>query len=121
MHRMLRTCLMNAIKEGVMNNSSNLRRQDRIRGLSSDHLIPSYRPIGSCSSFEIYRAEQVMLTSTQLGGGDWHWRLSDRFGKVLADCGGYRNSSECLSIVQSLRSEATNASILPISGLWECE
>jgi len=63
------------------------------------------------SHFEIYRADQVRLTSILFGGGDWHWRLTDRSGMVLADCGGYRNHRDCLAVVKALRIEARDATI----------
>lgn len=66
------------------------------------------RPPGE-SRFDIYRTEQVHLTSTLFGGGDWHWRLTGQSGKVLADCGGYRDRGDCLAAVDGLRAEAQAA------------
>jgi len=67
---------------------------------------------GSRPQFEIYRAEVVSLTSTLLGGGDWHWRLVSSSGVTLVDCGGYQKQSECLAAVAALQKEAATASIL---------
>lgn len=64
-----------------------------------------------CSHFDIYRTEQVHLTSTLFGGGDWHWRLTDETGAMLAECGGYRNRRDCLAAVEALRAEAWSATV----------
>lgn len=64
-----------------------------------------------CSHFDIYRTEQVHLTSTVFGGGDWHWRLTDEAGAMLAECGGYRNRRDCLAAVEALRAEAWSATV----------
>lgn len=66
------------------------------------------RPKGR-SRFEIYRADQIPLTSTLFGGGDWHWRLTDLSGTILADAGGCRNRGNCLAVVEALRAEAGSA------------
>lgn len=66
---------------------------------------------GGRSCFDIYRSECVSLTSTLFGGGDWHWRLKDPSGAILADCGGYRNQAECVAAVQALRAEAGSATV----------
>jgi uncharacterized protein YegP (UPF0339 family) len=63
------------------------------------------------SHFNIYRADRVCLTSTLFAGGDWHWRLTAATGGVIADCGGYRNEAQCLAAVESLRSQASGASV----------
>lgn len=59
---------------------------------------------GPC--FDVYRTEQVRLTSTLFGGGDWHWRLTSGSGDVLADCGGYRNQRDCLAAAQAVHAAA---------------
>jgi uncharacterized protein YegP (UPF0339 family) len=61
--------------------------------------------------FEVYRTDRVSLTSTLFGGGDWHWRLLDRAGAVVADCGGYKSHGGCRAAVVSLQSEAGNATV----------
>jgi len=65
--------------------------------------------------FDIYRADQVRLTSTQFGGGDWHWRLTGASGEIVADCGGYRNEAQCHAAVSALRDEAGDADIFTAS------
>lgn len=61
-----------------------------------------------CSStthpyFEIYRANEVSLTSTLFGGGDWRWRLHAAAGVITANGGGYSTESACKSAVAALR------------------
>lgn len=73
--------------------------------------LATSRSSGGCSHFDIYRTEQVHLTSALFGGGDWHWRLTGQTGAVLADCGGYRNQADCLAAVQALRAEAWSATV----------
>lgn len=68
------------------------------------------------SRFDIYRADQIRLTSTLFSGGDWHWRLTGASGHVIADCGGYRNEAQCLAVVKALRSEAGMAAIFREDG-----
>ena len=63
------------------------------------------------SRFDIYRTDRVRLTSTLLGGGDWHWRLTGASGTVIADCGGYLDEAECLAAVCALRTEAGLATV----------
>jgi uncharacterized protein YegP (UPF0339 family) len=61
--------------------------------------------------FNIYRTEQVYVTSTLVGGGDWHWRLTRHSGEIVADCGGYRNQRDCLAAVEALRADAGLATL----------
>lgn len=70
---------------------------------------PAQLPERGHSHFDIYRTEQVRLTSTLFGGGDWHWRLTGSAGEILADCGGYRNHRDCLAVVDALRDAASSA------------
>jgi uncharacterized protein YegP (UPF0339 family) len=67
--------------------------------------------LGGCSHFDIYRTEQVHLTSTLFGGGDWSWRLTDEAGTMLAECGGYLNRRNCLAAVEALRAGAWSATV----------
>jgi uncharacterized protein YegP (UPF0339 family) len=61
--------------------------------------------------FRIYRTDEVSLTSTLFGGGDWHWQLTGQSGAIIADCGGYRNEAQCLAAVNGLRNEAGLATV----------
>jgi uncharacterized protein YegP (UPF0339 family) len=73
--------------------------------------VEARRGAGGHSRFDIYRSDTVSLTSTLFGGGDWHWRLADASGVILADCGGYRNQAECFAAVDVLRAEAGSATV----------
>lgn len=98
-----------------MNNSYNLNRKQSIHLVSDNGLsktavdMPLQYSSDGHSHFDIYRAEHVQFTSELFGGGDWHWRLTDPFGHVLAECGGYRNQEQCRAAVESLRREAADA------------
>jgi uncharacterized protein YegP (UPF0339 family) len=59
----------------------------------------------SCT-FEVYRADEVRMTSTQFSGGDWHWRLSDSDGQILLDTGGYASERECRNAIAILQENA---------------
>ena len=72
-----------------------------------------------CSHFDVYRSDQVQLTTTLFGGGDWHWRLTNDAGAVLVECGGYRNRRDCLAAVQVLRAEAWSATVSETRGPLE--
>jgi uncharacterized protein YegP (UPF0339 family) len=65
--------------------------------------------------FDIYRADEVRMTSTQFCGGDWHWQLSDSDGLILLDTGGYASEHECRSAVAILQENAGWASLSPTS------
>src|SRR5688500_13897128 len=56
--------------------------------------------------FEVYRADEVRMTSIQFAGGDWHWRLCDNAGQVLVDAGGYRHEAECRAAIAILKQRA---------------
>lgn len=62
--------------------------------------------------FEIYRANEVSLTSTLFGGGDWRWRLCAAAGVVTANGGGYSTESACKSAVAALRCAAQSEVIV---------
>lgn len=61
--------------------------------------------------FIVFRAEEVQLTSTQFGGGDWHWRLTDKAGSTLVEGAGYHSESECLEAVAMLRDRGASAPV----------
>jgi uncharacterized protein YegP (UPF0339 family) len=64
----------------------------------------------SCK-FDVYRADEVRMTSIRFGGGDWHWRLSDADGLILLDTGGYASEHECRSAIAVLQENAGWASV----------
>jgi len=59
--------------------------------------------------FEIYRANEVMLTSILFSGGDWRWRFCSGAGVPIATSAGYANERECMAAVASLRFGAAAA------------
>lgn len=59
--------------------------------------------------FVVFRAEEVQLTSTQFGGGDWRWRLTDQAGSTLVEGTGYHTESECVEAVALLRDRGSSA------------
>ena len=65
--------------------------------------------------FEVFQAEEVMVTSTRHAGGDWHWRLCDQDGIVLVEADGYRTEQHCRRAITILKSRAGSA---PVSALF---
>jgi uncharacterized protein YegP (UPF0339 family) len=61
--------------------------------------------------FDVYREDEVRMTSTQFCGGDWHWRLSDANGLILLDTGGYASEHECRNAISILQENAGWASL----------
>jgi len=78
----------------------------KLGGIAS---APRPMPGDGSATFEIYRADEIRMTSTRFSGGDWHWRLCDVAGLVLLDTGGYASESECLSAVVVLQANAGSA------------
>ena len=62
-------------------------------------------------TFEIYREDEVRMTSTRFSGGDWHWRLSDAEGLILLDTGGYPSERKCREAIAVLKENAAFASV----------
>lgn len=60
--------------------------------------------------FEVFRTEEVQVTSTQFAGGDWRWRLADAVDETLVEGGGYRSKRACDKAVKFLRDRAGSAS-----------
>lgn len=67
-------------------------------------------PASTSDKFEVFRAEEMRVSSTQFAGGDWRWRLSDSAGKTLVEGGGYRSERSCMVAVSLLRDRAFSAS-----------
>ncbi len=59
--------------------------------------------------FEIFREDEVQVSSTQFAGGDWRWRLTDSTGKTLVEGNGYRSKRACMVAVSLLRDRAFSA------------
>lgn len=64
-----------------------------------------------CHEFEIFRAEEVSVTSTQFAGGDWRWRLRSGTEDILAHGEGYADERACRAAVAALRINAGSATV----------
>jgi uncharacterized protein YegP (UPF0339 family) len=84
-----------------------LADNDERAGYGDALIIERLEP--GCCRFTTYRAERVSVTSALWSGGDWHWRLTGPSGAILADCGGYPDETECLAVIEALRSNARTA------------
>ena len=71
---------------------------------------PSSAPRPTCF-FEIYREEEVSVTSTLFCGGDWHWRLVDAEAHILVEAGGYNSERKCRRAVSILQGNASLAGL----------
>lgn len=69
----------------------------------SNDLSPPY--------FDIFRAQEVNLTTVLRTGGDWRWRFCTASGAVLAAGAGYRTENACVAAVDALRQAAGSAEI----------
>lgn len=84
----------------------------RGRGFASNDSPPQAEPGDSRRfHFSIFRADSVSVTSTQLAGGDWRWRLSDQEGTVLVEAGGYCSAAQCREAVAILQTGAARATV----------
>ena len=63
--------------------------------------------------FEIYRADEVRMTSSLFSGGDWCWRLVSTDGGVLAEATGHPNEGTCRSALAALQRHAAKAPVHP--------
>lgn len=72
-------------------------------------------PDGQCY-FEIYRADEVRLTSILFSGGDWRWQFRSGSGALLATSAGYTSEQECATAIVALRNGASGATILSGGG-----
>jgi uncharacterized protein YegP (UPF0339 family) len=93
---------------GKLNRTAALRQEGR--AATAEGSICENAERTSCT-FEVYRADEVRMTSTQFGGGDWHWRLSDADGQVLLDTGGYASERECRDAIAILQENAGWATV----------
>ena len=80
----------------------------------STNVVAEALPLTARPYFEIYRADEVSLTSTLFGGGDWRWRLCAAVGVVTAQGGGYSTELACKSAVASLRGAAQSAAVVTV-------
>lgn len=56
--------------------------------------------------FEVYRTDEMKVSSTRFCGGDWHWCLIDAAGRTLIEAGGYRTEERCREAVTILQNRA---------------
>jgi uncharacterized protein YegP (UPF0339 family) len=63
-------------------------------------------------SFEIYRADQVSVTSTLFSGGDWRGRFASAPGTVLVEGKGYGTEQACRAAVSALQHNARSAEVV---------
>jgi uncharacterized protein YegP (UPF0339 family) len=87
------------------------RRHGANRCRGAAEILPRNSADGVSCKFDVYRADEVRMTSTQFCGGDWHWRLSDADGLILLDTGGYANERECRNAISILQQNAGWASL----------
>ena len=60
--------------------------------------------------FEVFRTEEIQVSSTKFAGGDWHWRLATFSDETLVEGRGYPTEQSCLEAVTLLRQRASSAS-----------
>lgn len=68
-------------------------------------------PRGGNGHFEVFREDEVSVTSTRLAGGGWRWRLSDPTGLIVAQAGGYASEAECRAAIAAIQAHAGLASV----------
>jgi uncharacterized protein YegP (UPF0339 family) len=92
--------------------TADLREAGRVQSLLADHSIREERGLRGPPAridpdrFEIFRSDEVQLTSTLFSGGDWCWRLADASGATLVRGEGYSSKRACLVAVSLLRNRA---------------
>src|SRR5690606_8732977 len=59
-------------------------------------------PQGGNGHFEVFREDEVSVTSTRLAGGGWRWRLSDGSGLIVAEAGGYASEAQCRAAIAAI-------------------
>ena len=79
---------------------------DRIQSNQASHTAVS----AYADRFEVFRADEVQVTSTKFAGGDWRWRLADAADNTLVEGGGYPSKGACIVAVSFLRDRASSAS-----------
>jgi uncharacterized protein YegP (UPF0339 family) len=94
--------------------SAELRAEHTAEGIRIDDRIRSKRNgraavTAQADRFEVFRADEVQVTSTQFAGGDWRWRLADAADNTLVEGGGYPSKGACVVAVSYLRDRASSA------------
>jgi uncharacterized protein YegP (UPF0339 family) len=72
---------------------------------------PQPLPRGGHGHFEVFREDEVSVTSTQFVGGAWRWRLSDGEGLVVAEAGDYPTEASCRAAVAAIQAHAGFATV----------
>jgi uncharacterized protein YegP (UPF0339 family) len=68
-------------------------------------------PQGGNGHFDVFREDEVSVTSTLFVGGGWRWRLCDGEGLVVAEAGGYSDEAQCRAAVSAIQAHAAFASV----------
>jgi len=56
--------------------------------------------------FEIYRDEQIRVSSTRFCGGAWSWRLCTPTGEIVAQSRAYEREQDCRAALALVRRHA---------------
>jgi len=59
--------------------------------------------------FEVYRDEEIRVSSTQFCGGSWSWRLCSPSGKILAQSRAYEREEDCRAALTQVRRHSASA------------
>lgn len=59
--------------------------------------------------FEVYRDEQIRVSSTQFCGGAWSWQLCSPSGKILAQSRAYEREEDCRAALSHVLRHAASA------------
>jgi len=59
--------------------------------------------------FEVYRDEEIRVSSTQFCGGAWSWRLCSPSGKILAQSRAYEREADCRAALSQVRCHPASA------------
>ena len=59
--------------------------------------------------FEVYRDEEIRVSSTQFCGGAWSWRLCAPSGQILAQSRAYEREEDCRAALSHVRRHAADA------------
>ena len=101
-----------AQKDASAQFSTVIRHEDGLQGLPPWRSIPLWVSNDAAGMyFEIYRAEDVLLTSVLRSGGEWFWRLCSSTGTVHALSAAYSSKRDCLDAIEFLKRGAREAEL----------
>ena len=66
--------------------------------------------------FEVYRDEEIRVSSTQFCGGAWSWRLCTPSGQILAQSRAYEREEDCQEALSQVRRHAAGAQSDAVAG-----